>query len=116
MVLSDLNTSVHKSVNQFLINAADAYIKKLKGHELTNEETLQPDDCFYITREDLNKIQKEIKEDLQREMIILLGTIFTNGKIVQIPEIKTEGNSDQKDVEEDMNADETTIDLASSWG
>ena len=38
MILSDLNTNVHKSVNQFLIDATDAYIRKLEGSELTNEE------------------------------------------------------------------------------
>ena len=36
-VLAELNTDVHKSVNQFLIDAADSYISRLAGNELTKE-------------------------------------------------------------------------------
>ena len=56
MVLTDLNTNVHKSVNQFLIDATDAYNRKLEGNELTNEEKAQPEEHLYITREDLEKM------------------------------------------------------------
>lgn len=116
MILSDLNTNVHKSVNQFLIDATDAYIRKLEGSELTNEEKPKSENCRYITREDLDKIRREIKEELQREMIIILGSALAGGRIVQMPTIKTEKNPSQNDTEEDINADATTIGLASSWG
>lgn len=116
MILSDLNTNVHKSVNQFLIDATDAYIKKLEGSELTNEEKSESGNCHYITREDLDKIRREIKEELQREMIIILGAALTGGRVVQMPEIKTEKNPPQNNTEEDISADATTIGLASSWG
>lgn len=116
MILSDLNKNVHKSVNQFLIDATDAYIRKLEGSELTNEEKPKSENCRYITREDLDKIRREIKEELQREMIIILGSALAGGRIVQMPAIKTEKNSPQNDAEEDINADATTIGLASSWG
>ena len=116
MILSNLNTNVHKSVNQFLIDAADAYIRKLEGSELTNEEKPKSENCRYITREDLDKIRREIKEELQREMIIILGSALAGGRIVQMPAIKTEKNPPQNDAEEDIGADATTIGLASSWG
>lgn len=115
-ILSDLNTNVHKSVNQFLIDAADAYIRKLEGSELTNEEKQKSENCRYITREDLEKIRREIKEELQREMIIILGSALAGGRVIQMPEIKTEKNLPQNDAEEGINADATTIGLASSWG
>lgn len=115
-ILSDLNTNVHKSVNQFLIDAADAYIRKLEGSELTNEEKPKSENCRYITREDLEKIRREIKEELQREMIIILGSALAGGRVIQMPEIKTEKNLPQNDAEEGINADATTIGLASSWG
>lgn len=73
MVLTDLNTNVHKSVNQFLIDATDSYIKKLEGNDLTNEEKPKTGDCIYITRDDLDKMRREIKDELQKEMIFLLG-------------------------------------------
>ncbi len=116
MILSDLNTNVHKSVNQFLIDATDAYIKKLEGSELTNEEKSESGNCHYITREDLDKIRREIKQELQREMIIILGAALTGGRVVQMSEIKTEKNPPQNNTEENINADATTIGLASSWG
>lgn len=116
MILSDLNTNVHKSVNQFLIDATDAYIRKLEGSELTNEEKPKSENCRYITREDLDKIRREIKEELQREMIIILGSALAGERIVQMPAIKTEKNPLQNDAEEDIGADATTIGLASSWG
>lgn len=116
MILSDLNTNVHKSVNQFLIDATDAYIRKLEGSELTNEEKSESENCRYITREDLDKIRREIKEELQREMIIILGAALTGGRVVQMSEIKTEKNPPQNNTEEDISADATTIGLASSWG
>lgn len=117
MVLADLNTNVHKSVNQFLIDATDAYIRKLEGNELTNEDKPQPGECLYITRDDLDKIRREIKDELQREMIIILGSALTTGKTIQMPEVRTVKEAPvQNDIEEDVCADETTIGLASSWG
>ena len=120
MVLTDLNTNVHKSVNQFLIDATDSYIKKLEGNELTNEEKPKSEECLYITRDDLDKIRREIKDELQKEMIFLFGAALSKDRVIQIPDlqlakelsIKTE---DGTGTEEDE-ADETTIELASSWG
>lgn len=116
LVLSDLNTDVHKSVNQFLIDAADSYISRLEGKELTRAEK-QPGECLYVTREDLEKIRREIKNELQREMIIILGSALTGGKVITVPDIGTEKEGAASDVtEEDADADETTVGLASSWG
>ena len=117
MVLTDLNTNVHKSVNQFLIDATDAYIRKLEGNELTNEEKAQPEEHLYITREDLEKIRREIKDELQKEMISILGSALITGKVIQMPEVRTvRENITQKENEEDMSVNETTMGLVSSWG
>ena len=117
MVLTDLNTNVHKSVNQFLIDATDAYIRKLEGNELTNEEKAQPEENLYITRDDLDKIRREIKDELQKEMISILGLALITGKVIQMPEVRTvRENTTQKENEEDMSVNETTMGLVSSWG
>ena len=117
MVLTDLNTNVHKSVNQFLIDATDAYIRKLEGNELTNEEKAQPEEHLYITRDDLEKIRREIKDELQKEMISILGSALITGKVIQMPEVRTvRENTTQKENEEDMSVNETTMGLVSSWG
>ena len=117
MVLTDLNTNVHKSVNQFLIDATDAYIRKLEGNELTNEENTQPEEHLYITRDDLDKIRREIKDELQREMIGILASSLITGKVIQMTEVRNVRDvSAQNNTEEDAEVDETTIGLASSWG
>lgn len=117
MVLTDLNTNVHKSVNQFLIDATDAYIRKLEGNELTNEEKVKPEEPLYITRDDLDKIRREIKDELQKEMIGILASSLITGKVIQMPEVMAvRENITPKDIKEDMSADETTMGLVSSWG
>ena len=117
MVLTDLNTNVHKSVNQFLIDATDAYIRKLEGNELTNEEKAKSEETLYITRDDLDKIRREIKDELQKEMIGILASSLITGKVIQMPEVvAVRENVTQKNIEEDVSADETTMGLVSSWG
>lgn len=116
LVLSDLNTDVHKSVNQFLIDAADSYISRLAGNELTKEPE-QTGECLYVRREELEQIRREIKEELQREMIIILGSALTGGKVITVPEVRNGKEETAPDATgEDTEADETTVGLASSWG
>ena len=116
MVLTDLNTNVHKSVNQFLIDATDAYIRKLEGNELTNEEKVKSEEPLYITRDDLDKIRREIKDELQKEMISILASSLITGKVMQMPEIKVEREVVTPKETEDVSADDTTMGLVSSWG
>ena len=40
-VLTELNMNVHKSVNQFLIDAADAYISSLSGTVVLCQDLVQ---------------------------------------------------------------------------
>ena len=114
-VLADLNTDIHKSVNQFLIDAADAYIRGLGGQETVRTEKRE---CPYVTREELKQVRKEIREELQREIIRTLGMALTGGRIPPafgtVPANETERAGDGR--EEESAADETTIGLASSWG
>ena len=111
-VLAELNTDVHKSVNQFLIDAADSYISRLAGNELTKEPE-QTGECLYVRREELEQIRREIKDELQREVIVTLGTALAGGKVIQMPERAV---AEQTDREIETEADETTLGLASSWG
>lgn len=116
LVLSDLNTDVHKSVNQFLIDAADAYINRLAGNELTNDDKPKTGESLYLTREDLEKMRREIRDDLQKEMIIILGSALTGSRGMTMPEVRTDKEAAAPEHGEDTDADETTVGLASSWG
>lgn len=115
-VLAELNTDVHKSVNQFLIDAAYSYISRLAGNELTKEPE-QMGECLYVRREELEQIRREIKDELQREVIVTLGTALAGGKVIQMPQTVPErAVAEQTDRVIETEADETTLGLASSWG
>jgi len=116
-VLAGLNLDVHKSINQFLVEAADAYISRLEGSELTYEDVPKKEEVRNITREDLEELRREIKDELQKEMISILGSALITGKVIQMPEVRTvRENITQKENEEDMSVNETTMGLVSSWG
>ena len=61
-VLAGLNLDVHKSINQFLVEAADAYISRLEGSDLTYEDVPKKEEVRYITRDDLEELRREIKD------------------------------------------------------
>ena len=113
-VLASLNLDVHKSINQFLVEAADSYIRKLEGSDLTYDEVPKKAELRYLTMEDIAEVRREIKEELQREMIGILASSLIAGKVIHMPEIREVPT--QNNTEEDTQADETTIGLASSWG
>lgn len=112
-ILLDLNTDVYKSVNQFLIDATDSYIRKLEGKELTNEDMGRQEESIYATREDVEKAVREMKDEILREMISILASSMFAGKVVQMPEAKPVVEVPEE-IEE--TADETMMGLASSWG
>ena len=70
---------VHKSVNQFLIDAADAYINSLNGTELTLRDIEEQKKRNFITDVELENVRKELKEELLKEMVVLLGSAFAAG-------------------------------------
>lgn len=113
-VLADLNLDVHKSINQFLVEAVDCYIRKLEGTELTYEDVPKKQDSHCITRDELEQMRIEIKDELQKEMIGVLASSLITGKVVHMPEVIPVREAEVQSEEE--TADETTIGLASSWG
>lgn len=112
-VLAGLNLDVHKSINQFLVEAADSYIRRLEGTDLLYEDVVKKVDSPYITRAELDKAKVEIKDEIQREMISILASSLLAGKAAQMPETKTVVEVPE---EREETADETMMGLASSWG
>lgn len=122
-VLAGLNLDVHKSINQFLVEAADAYISKLEGSDLTYDDVQKKADTRYLTMDDMVEMRREIKDELQKEMIFLLGTALAKDRVIQIPDLQLikelylkAADSTQTEENDADEADETTIGLASSWG
>ena len=115
-VISKLNFGIHKSINQFLVEAVDAYIRKLERTEMLQEERLERKEQSYVTIEDFDRLRNEIKDELQKEMIQMLGSALSTGKSVQVLTAKEEQKPEIESnmIEEDT--DEMLAGLADSWG
>ena len=78
-VLAELNTEIHKSVNQFIVDAVDYYIHSLNDESLVKGAGEPKKDAGYITREDLDGIRSELKNEVKNEIIMLLGAALGGG-------------------------------------
>lgn len=111
-ILLNLNTSVYKSVNQFLIDAADDYIRKLEGEELTREEEhRKPEKPTYVTQKDLDDIRREIKMELKDDIIHVLGKALAGGQVRPMKDITQETTSVERN-----ETDAAMTGLVSNWG
>lgn len=113
-VLAKLNTEIHKSVNQFLIDAADFYIQSFQEEGLFKESKKE---TKYISRQDLEIVRRELREEIKNEIIILLGTALTKGTgIVQgIGDGQVSGT--YENVREEKAENDPVIEsLADGWG
>ncbi len=115
-VLAKLNTEIHKSVNQFLIDAADFYIRSFQEEGLFKESKKE---TKYISRQDLENVRRELREEMKNEIIILLGTALTKGTgIIQgigIGDGQTSGTYES--VREEKTENDPVIEsLADGWG
>lgn len=109
-ILKDLNMDIHKSLNQFLIEAVDFYIKSFTESELTNQVLKQKtEEQEFITREDLLEIKEKLQSEVKDEIIRLLGIVITGGQVVNLKreETKVEVNSQEEMVMRE---------LATKWG
>ena len=115
-VLSKLNLSVHKSINQFLVDAVDAYIRKLEGTEPAYEEKPERKEQSYVTTEDLDRLRDEIRDEMQKEIIQILGSALATGKAVQVLPMKEEKEPEIQSGMTEEDTDEMLAGLADSWG
>lgn len=110
-VLISLDRNIHKSTNQFLINAVDFYINSFERDEIFEkaEDKKGPE---YVTVEDLVKIRKEMENGLKDEIIRLLGSALISVPIVRAQE-NAKGTVEIKYEEE---KDPVVSELAGRWG
>ena len=119
-VLAELNTEIHKSVNQFIVDAVDYYIRSLNDESRVKGAGEQKKEAGYITREDLDGIRSELKNEVKSEIIMLLGAALGAGTVrvaegatgrggMDIKETETAG--DTKETE-----DPTMMELVDGWG
>lgn len=80
-VLAELNTDIHKSVNQFIVDAVDFYIRSLNDESLMKEAGEPKKNAGYITREDLDGIRSDLKNEVKNEIIMLFGAALGAGTV-----------------------------------
>lgn len=110
-VLISLDRNIHKSTNQFLINAVDFYINSFERDEIF-EKAEDKKRTEYVTVEDLVKIRKEMENSLKDEIIRLLGSALISVPIVRAQE-NAKGTVEIKYEEE---KDPVVSELAGRWG
>ena len=119
-VLSKLNKTIHKSVNQFIVDAVDFYINSMNGENLVEDVVEQKKDAGYITRDDLEGIRAELKNEVKSEIIILLGAALGAGTVRAAEGAAERNRMDLTAGELADNTketdDPTMIELVDSWG
>lgn len=87
-VLSSLNRDIHKSENQFIINAVDFYISSFDRDEIM--EPVPAGKPQYITADDLEEIKSDMESSLKDELIRLLGSAITGSPAAGRQEIRAD--------------------------
>lgn len=72
-VLSTLDKDVHKSENQFILNAIDFYIQSFEDDGIM-DRLRQRDKPEYVTADDLADMRREIESSMKDDLIRLLGS------------------------------------------
>ncbi|MCM1224957.1 MAG: hypothetical protein NC548_61955 [Lachnospiraceae bacterium] len=119
-VLAELNTEIHKSVNQFIVDAVDYYIRSLNDESLVKGAREPKKDAGYITKDDLDGIRSELKNEVKSEIIMLLGAALGAGT-VRVIEGATGGGGMAamvaKEADETKEIDDPTMmELVENWG
>lgn len=77
-VLAALDKDVHKSENQFILNAIDFYIQSFDDDGIM-DVLRQKDKLRYVTADDLEDMRREIESSMKDELIRLLGSAMMGG-------------------------------------
>lgn len=119
-VLAELNTEIHKSVNQFIVDAVDYYIRSLNDESLVKGAGEPKKDAGYITKDDLDGIRSELKNEVKSEIIMLLGAALGAGTVRVVEGATGRGGMDAaaaKEADETKETDDPTmIELVENWG
>ncbi len=119
-MLAELNTEIHKSVNQFIVDAVDYYIRSLNDESLVKEAGEPQKDAGYITRGDLDGIRSELKNEVKSEIIMLLGAALGAGTVRVAEGAAGRGSMEIRTMEAADNTEEaddpTMTELVDGWG
>lgn len=76
-ILDDLNLAVHKSKNQFIINAINCYVAMLDSGDLTKTAVQEAEKVHYVTDHDLetelSKMKSAVRTEIYEDVIRFFG-------------------------------------------
>lgn len=111
--LEQINPKIFKSLNEFMIDAIDFYIKYLDGENIAIRADKGLQDNQWATKEELEEMKQVIEKNVREEVIQLLGMALS-GQSLQQREVLS--NETVKEIEEDGITDTAAIDLVVGWG
>ena len=110
-ILVDLDKSVYKSQNQFIVDAVEFYINALEEDVITNSGKQKRQENF-ATKEELQEVKESIRAEMitevNKQILSVIGT-FT-GNLIKGTNINDTSKNDG------FNADDTVMGLAEMWG
>lgn len=121
-VLADLNTEIHKSVNKFIVDSIDFYIRSLDGENLVAQPGGKKEK-EYLTREDFAGICADIREQARDEVVRMLGMALAGSRppaVTAAPLNVSAGTENMEGTEDGgslgTEEDHIMAELASGWG
>ena len=110
-ILVDLDKSVYKSQNQFIVDAVEFYINALEEDVITNSGKQKRQESF-ATKEELQEVKESMRAEMitevNKQILSVIGT-FT-GNLIKGANINDTSKNDG------FNADDTVMGLAEMWG
>ena len=113
-VLADLNTEIHKSVNKFIVDSIDFYIRSLDGENLVAQSGGKKEK-EYLTREDLAGIYADIREKARDEVVRMLGIALAGSRLPAVTAAPLNASACTENIE-GTEEDHIMAELASGWG
>lgn len=114
--LKQVDPKIFKSLNEFIIDAIDFYIKYLDGEDISIKiasKNKSTDKEQWVTREELEEMKLVIEEELKSEVIKLLGMALSGHVVQSLPALMEEagGETGKCGI-----TDTAALDLVASWG
>ena len=107
-ILVDLDKSVYKSQNQFIVDAVEFYINALEEDVITNSGKQKRQESFATKEELQESMRAEMITEVNKQILSVIGT-FT-GNLIKGTNINDTSKNDG------FNADDTVMGLAEMWG
>ena len=111
--LEQINPKIFKSLNEFMIDAIDFYIKYLDGENIAIRADKGLQDNQWATKEEQEEMKQVIEKNVREEVIQLLGMALSSQSLQQREVLS---NETVKEIEEDGITDTAAIDLVVGWG